>query len=450
MVGPDYKGTMPDAPLKWHTDISHESKERDVSRLRANWWKLLNDPLLTKFERQAVKGNFDLKSALEKIREERALYGVSSSKLFPYITGNASGSKSRSSENAGLGKEANLFIAGLDAGWELDLFGGIRRKKEAAIADLEAAKYSMDGVMVSMAAEVGLNYVDIRTFQARLKYAKMNLAVQQHTFDLNQSRYGAGLVDELAVQQSLYNLEHTRSLIPQLENGLSVSMNRLAVLLGEKPGTLEKELSEVRPVPSVPLGVAIGIPAEVLRHRPDVKQAERELAAATARIGIAEADLYPKFNLTGSIGLRSVMMKDLLKWGSRTFNIGPSISWNIFDANGIRRNVDAQVARQHQALIHYKSIVLKALEEVENALTAFSKEQQRRKMLELAVKAAARANTMALDRFKAGLIDFSNVLDTQRSLMSFQDELASSTGAVTSDFIRLYKALGGGWSIDSK
>ncbi len=448
VVGPDYKTINPDVPAHWHTGMNHELSPSigngDHDAL-AKWWTLLKDPILEHLEQQALKNNLDRKIAFEKIIEARALRGISYAGLFPGLDLNARATKSRSSENSGTGRENNFFRAGLDSSWELDLFGGVRKKIEASNADLAAQKYSLEEVMVTLTADVGLNYVDIRTFQARLKAAQSNLAAQQHTFDLNKSRYDAGLIDELPVQQSLYNLEQTRSLIPKLKNGLAISMNRIAVLLGLKPGNLEKKLSIVQPVPTVPLSIAVGIPAEVIRQRPDIRQAERKLAAATARIGVARADLFPKFTLSGSIGLEAMTMDNLSKWGSHTFSAGPSISWNIFNANAIRRNIDVQNSRTRQALIHYKSAVLNALEEVENALGSFAREQERRKALSLATKAAERADIVAEENFKAGLIDFSNVLDAQRSLLSFQDELAQSEGAVTGDLIRLYKALGGGW-----
>ncbi len=449
VVGPDYKTITPDVPLNWHSGLANGltlSPGQDDHMALAQWWTFLKDPVLEQLEQETLRNNLNLKQAFEKINEARALRGISVAGLFPVLDGKASVTKSRSSENAGTGTESNFYRAGLDAGWELDLFGGVRRKIEAADADLEGLKYSYEGVMVSLTAEVGLNYVDVRTFQARLKAAQSNLAAQQHTFDLNQSRYQAGLIDELAVQQSLYNLEQTRSLIPQLKNGLSTSMNRLAVLIGKKPGNLEKKLYTVRSVPQIPLSIVVKVPAEAMRQRPDVRQAERELAAATARIGVAKADLYPKFSLTGSLSLESMTMGNLSKWGSHTFSAGPSISWNLFDANAIRRNIDVQDSRTKQALIHYKSTVLDALEEVENALDAFAREQERRKALFLATRAANRAVVVAEDSFNAGLIDFSNVLDAQRSLLSFQDELVVSEGNVISDVIRLYKALGGGWS----
>ncbi len=452
VVGPDYKKIAPDVPSNWHSGLTHGlvlSPAHDDHMALAKWWTFLKDPVLEQLEQETLRNNLNLKEAFEKINEARALRGMAFSSLFPVLDGKASVTKSRSSKNTGSGKVSNFYRAGLDANWELDLFGGVRRKIEAADADLEGLKDSYEGVMVSLTAEVGLNYVDVRTFQARLKAAESNLAAQQHTYDLNKSRYQAGLIDELAVQQSLYNLEQTRSLIPQLKNGLSTSMNRLSVLIGRKPGNLEKKLSTTESVPEIPISIAVTVPAEAMRQRPDVRQAERKLAAATARIGVAKADLYPKFTLTGSIGLESMTSDNFLKWGRHTFSTGPSISWNLFDANAIRRNIDVQDSRTKQALIHYQSTVLNALEEVENALDSFAKEQERRKALFFAMKAAKRAAVVAEDRFNAGLIDFSNVLDAQRSLLSFQDKLAVSEGSVISDLIRLYKALGGGWTFNN-
>jgi NodT family efflux transporter outer membrane factor (OMF) lipoprotein len=276
-----------------------------------------------------------------------------------------------------------------------------------------------------------------------------NIKAQEETCELNRSRYKAGTIDDLPVQQSIYNLERTRSLIPSLQTGLEAAKNRLAVLLGEKPGSVHQELAERKPIPVLPVTVAVGVPAETMRHRPDIRRAERNLAAQTARIGVATADLYPKFRLSGSIGLESISTGDLLTSASRTWSVGPGVSWNIFDAGAIRRNIKVQSALQEQALIQYEAVVLKAQEEVENVLVAYAKEQLRRESLTAATAAAQRAYELAQDQYKAGLVDFSNVLDAQRSLQSFQDELAQSDGAVTSNLVRLYKALGGGWIMNS-
>lgn len=248
------------------------------------------------------------------------------------------------------------------------------------------------------------------------------------------------------MQQSLYNLERTRSHISTLRIGLTKTQNRLAVLLGQSPGSLRQELSVSRPIPAPPPMVAVGVPAETLRQRPDIRRVERNLAAQTARIGVATADFYPKYRLIGSIGLESMSSNNFLEWTSRTWGIGPSVSWNIFHGGAIRHNIKVQTARRDQALIDYELTVLKALEEVENVLNAYAEEQRpRMESLRTGAAAAQRAVLLSQDQYQAGLVDFNNVLDAQRSLLTFQDELAQSEGAVTSNLVRLYKALGGGW-----
>jgi NodT family efflux transporter outer membrane factor (OMF) lipoprotein len=447
MLGPNYKPVRPDAPAAWQADMSGGLQVGQTDRaVLAHWWTVFNDPLLVQLENQALRGNLDIKTAISRVREARALMGVSRAGLFPGVNTSAAVTKSRSSYSFTGSGETDLYNARFDAGWELDIFGGKRRALEAAAANLAASQEAMHEVLVSLSAETAVNYVDVRTYQARLATARNNLAAQKQSFVLNQSRYRVGLIDDLALQQSRYNLELTRSQIPPLKTGLSAALNRLAILAGQKPGSLTKLLAKVEPVPAAPPEITVGVPAEALRRRPDIRQAERQLAAQTARIGAAKADLYPKFKLAGSIGLESLSLDDLPEWASRFFSIGPSVSWNIFDAGAIRQNIVVQNARQEQALLHYKATVLKALEEVENALTAFVQEETRNRALSAAAAAAGKAEQTARDRYQAGLDDFSNVLDAQRSLLSFQDQLAQSTGAVTSDLIRLYKALGGGWS----
>lgn len=445
-VGPNYTKVSPQAPKEWHTKLENGLNAHQLNpETLARWWTVLGDPELSNLEHRAVKGNLDLKESLARVREARALRGIEKAGRFPTLDGTGSVTRSRSSENSGTGMTTNFYSAGFDAGWELDIFGGVRRSIEAAQANLEATQENVHDVLVSLLAEVALNYVDVRTLQARLAAVKANLKAQQDIYELNLSRYHAGLIDELAVQQSHYILESTHSQIPALETGLEKAKNRLAVLLGEKPGAMHRELAEARPIPVLPVMLAVGIPAETLRHRPDVRRAERTLAAQTARIGVATADLYPRFSLFGSIGLESISSGDLWEWASRTWRIGPSVSWKIFHAGAIRQNIQVQTARQKQALIQYESAVLKAQEEVENGLVAYAKEQRRRESLQAAVTAARRAYELSWDRYNAGLVDFNNVLDATRSLQSFQDELASSDGTATSNMIRLYKALGGGW-----
>jgi multidrug efflux system outer membrane protein len=445
-VGPDYVQVEPMAPEEWHTQLQGDlTASRLNPETMADWWTTLNDQELSSLEERAVKGNLDLKEAMARVREARALRGISKANLFPTLDAAASATKYRSSENSGTGDESKLYAAGFDAGWELDVFGGVRRSVEAAQANLEATHEDLHDILVSLLAEVALNYIEVCTYQTRLAVTEANIKAQEETYELNRSRYKAGTIDDLAVQQSIYNLERTRSLIPSLQTGLEAAKNRLAVLLGKKPGSVHQELAERKPIPVLPVTVAVGVPAETMRHRPDIRRAERNLAAQTARIGVTTADLYPKFRLSGSIGLESISTGDLLTSASRTWSFGPGVSWNIFDAGAIRQNIKVQSALQEQALIQYEAAVLSALEEVENVLTTYAKEQLRRESLTAATAAAQRAYELAQDQYNAGLVDFSNVLDAQRSLQSFQDELAQSDGAVISNLVRLYKALGGGW-----
>jgi NodT family efflux transporter outer membrane factor (OMF) lipoprotein len=446
-VGPDYARVEPDAPEKWHTQLQEGLNPGVLDpETLARWWRSLNDSELSSLEERAVKGNLDLKIAQSRIREARALRGISKADLFPTIDASASATNYRNSENSSSFQEHKLYSVGFDAGWELDVFGGIRRSVEAAQANLEATQMDLYDVLVSLLAEVALNYVEVRTFQTALTVTESNIKSQEETYELNRSRYQAGIINELAVQQSLYSLEQARSLIPALQTGLEAAKNRLAVLLGEKPGAVHHELEERKPIPVPPITVAVGVPAEAMRRRPDIRRAERNLAAQTARVGVATADLYPKFRLIGSMGLESISTGNLLTPDSRTWSITPGVSWNIFRGGAIRQNINVQSARQEQALIQYESVVLSAHEEVENVLVAYAKQQRRRESLAAATSAAQKAVQLAQDQYKVGLVDFSNVLDAQRSLLSFQDQLAQSNGAVTSNLIRLYKALGGGWT----
>lgn len=445
-VGPDYVPVDIKAAKAWNNGLTGGLTDKTASAAYlAAWWKALDDPILSGLMDRAVTNNLDLREARSRVREARAWRGISEADLYPALDASGGINRSRGSEETGSGQYRTLYAVGFDAGWELDLFGGVRRSVEAAAADLEAAEEDLRVVMVSLLAEVALNYVEARTYQARLAVSNENLKAQKDTHDLAQARFLAGLNDELAVHQARYNLESTRAGIPDLRTGLEQTLNRLAVLLGGHPGSIHEALEKPEPIPVAPLEVAVGVPAETLRRRPDIRRAERQLAAQTARVGEATAEWYPKFTLTGSIGLESLSSGDLFSTAARTLGIGPGFSWRLFDAGAIRRNIEVNSALQEQALIQYESAVLGALEEVENALKAYSEEQQRRTALEEATGAARRAEKLARDKYQAGLVDFSEVLDAQRSLLSLQDQLTQSKGTVTSDLIRLYKALGGGW-----
>ncbi|MFZ2634073.1 MAG: efflux transporter outer membrane subunit [Desulfosalsimonadaceae bacterium] len=447
-VGPDYAPPETKAPAAWNTNLANglTAGTPDPQTL-THWWTTLSDPVLSDVIGQAVSGNLDVKTAHSRIREVRARRGIATASRFPSLDATSEYRRARTSGSGmGIVDENDLYAVGFDAAWEIDVFGGTRRSVEAADADLNAAGENLHDVLVTLLAETAVNYLDLRTFQTRLTAAESNLDLQKQTYELTQYRYQAGLIDELAVSQASYNLETTRAQIPTLRSGLSEAMNRLAVLTGQPPGVLNKTLIKRLPIPVTPPTVAVGVPAEALRQRPDVRKSERALAAQTARIGEAVADLYPKLTLTGTIGLESVSSGDLLNAGSRVWRYGPGVSWQVFDAGAIRQNIKVQSALQEQALIQYESTVLTALEETENALNAFAEEQQRREALTRAVSAATQAAGLAEDKFSAGLSDFSTVLEAQRSLVSLQDQLGQSDGAVTSNLIRIYKALGGGWT----
>jgi len=446
-VGPDYVAPETPAPDTWHNEIRVGLSAQDLDpQALSGWWQTLGDPVLTRLIERAVRGNLDVREARARVREARARRSIGKAGLFPTLDASGSGQARRSSEETGNGSEGETYAAGFDAGWELDIFGGVRRSVEAAGADLEASRENLRDVLVSLLAEAALNYVEVRTFEARLEVGEANLTTQQQTLQLTEWLFEAGLSDGLAVQQARYNLENTRSQIPALRSGLEETRNRLAVLTGEPPGAVHAELEQPGPNPVPPLEIAVGVPAEVLRRRPDVRRAERELAAQTARVGAATAELYPRLSLLGSIGLESLSLGTLFSAGSRTYNVGPTVTWPVFRAGAIRQNIVAESALQEQALSRYEAAVLTALEEVENALMAFAQEQDRRQSLEKAARAARRAVELSETQVAAGHTDFSTVLDSQRSLLAFQDQLAASRGIVTDNLIRLYKALGGGWS----
>lgn len=445
-VGPDYVQPDVSIPQEWAAGTGVKPAGQQDARTLTKWWSTFNDAELSSLLERAVQGNLDLREATARVREARARRGVSAADQSPSVNATASASRQRSSEAMGGGAVQEVYSTGLDAAWELDLFGGKRRAVEATQADLEASEESLGSVLVSLAGEVALNYVDVRSFQARLAIAEANRDAQAETYQIAQWRFEAGLTTQLDVEQAKLNLEQTRSQIPTLQVGLEEAKNRLAVLLGKHPGTLDVELSEIRTIPTAHLAIAVGVPADVLRNRPDVRKAERELAAQTARIGVATAELYPKLSLTGSIGLEALTPGKLFSAGNETYGLGLPVSWTLFDAGRIRQNIKVQNALQEQALVNYESAILSALEEVENALIACAKEQSRLQSLFLAEQAAGQAFDLAKTRYTSGLTDFQVVLDSQRSLLSVQDQRVVSEAQVTADLVRLYKALGGGWT----
>jgi NodT family efflux transporter outer membrane factor (OMF) lipoprotein len=435
-----------DATPEWTTEqpsgVAYKAADDE---LLTHWWSTLNDPALTSLEERAVAGNLDLRVALSRLRQARAQRNITKSGLLPTVTGNVSSGVTRSGNQDAPATVTQLYSAGFDASWEPDVFGGTRLSVDAAEADIAAAQENLRDVLVSLTAEVALNYIDVRTYQARLAIVRENLASQRETHEIAVSRYESGLATELDVQQSRTTLASSEAQIPSLEASLSQAMNRLAVLLGERPGTLNAELDSPAAVPVVPAEVAVGLPADLLRRRPDIRSLEQQVLAQTARLGVATADLYPSFSLSGSFGLNSRMIGDLLSPGALVTSVTGGITHTIFDRRRIRESIKVQDELLDQALTQYESGVLVAIEDVENALENFAKEQVRRKSLADAVDAAGEAVFLSRNLYGAGMNDFLEVLDAQRSLLTYQDQLQQSDSTITTELISLYKALGGGW-----
>ena len=447
-VGPDYKPPATPVPPAWNSGayagVTHAVA--DDSAQQSRWWTAFNDPVLSLLVEQARTNNVDVKQAEARLRKARAQRNLAKAERLPTIGANGSASRSRGSEKAGGGGTSTMYANGFDASWEADLFGAKRRTIESAQATLEASQEALRDVMVSLFSEVALNYVEYRSYGARLEITETNLAAQTETYDITRWRQQANLVTQLDVDQARLSLEQTRAGLPALRTGRDQAEHQLAALFGQAPGSLKALLDSRRlGVPVAASELAVGVPADVLRRRPDVRSAERKLAAQTAEIGVAEAARYPDLTLSGSIGLEALKAGDLYTLGARTAAGAVKAGWTLFDGGQIRQKVAVQTALQEEALGAYEAAVLTALREVEDALTAYANEQNRRSSLREAVVAGRSAFGLARDKYAAGLIDFQTVLSTQQSLLTVQDSLASSEAEVTSDLIRLYKALGGGW-----
>jgi NodT family efflux transporter outer membrane factor (OMF) lipoprotein len=451
-VGPHYVPPATEVPAGWNRlDASTQPvASADAPGDLSQWWRRLDDPLLSELIDEALLASPDLRSAQARLREARARRLVAAAGRYPSVTAAGAASRSESSAEAGSGATRNVLSAGFDASWELDVFGGVRRGVEAAAADLESSVASLHDTRVSLASEVALNYVEVRAQQTRIGIARANLASQSETLQLTDWRAQAGLVSSQDVEQARSNREQTRAQIPSLETSLAEAEHRLDILLGQAPGTLHARLAAAGDLPAVPDRIAVGIPADTLRQRPDVRAAERRLAAETARVGVAEAARYPAFNLAGSIGLEALTLGALGNSGAATSSLFAGITGPIFDAGRLRSQVEIQGAVREQAQVAYEQAVLTALQEVENALVALARNRERVEALANAAESARNAAHMAQQRYSAGLIDFQSVLDTERSVLSIEDSLASARADGVLALIRLYKALGGGWSQETE
>jgi multidrug efflux system outer membrane protein len=448
LVGPDYQPPQMQVPAAWTGPTGVQPTPVDVQEL-VHWWTTFNDPVLISLVDRAVAFNLDLKLAEARIRQARAARGIAVAGIGPTV--NASGAAVRSlstitTSNRTQGITSNLYQTGLDSSWELDIFGGTRRNIEAADADLQAAEEDRRDVLVTLTAEVALNYIDLRAFQQRTDIARQNLKAQEHTAELTRKRFEAGFVGRLDVANADAQVASTASLIPLLESSARQAIYSLGILLGREPAALLEELTPAAAIPAAPPEVPAGLPADMLRRRPDIRRAEAQIHSATARIGVATADLFPKFALSGSIGYRSNQFSSWVDWVNRFWSLGPSASWQVFTSGAVRSNIELQQTLQEQSLIAYQQTVLTALQDVENALIASAKEADHLKALTEAVAANRQAVKLSTELYTQGQIDFLNVLNAQRSLFVSEDALVQSTGNISTNLIALYKALGGGWN----
>jgi multidrug efflux system outer membrane protein len=449
-VGPNYFAPEPAVPDVWHEELSRGLATGDANL--QTWWTHLDDPKLTSLIRRARDGNLNLRETLARVEEARARRGIAKGEWFPDIAGEGSIQRARSSEDTvrvvppGQDRNQAFYSSGFDASWEIDFFGRVRRSVESADAGLQASVENYRDALVVLFADVALTYVDVRTFQERLRYALGNVGTQSQTLKLTEDRNKAGLVGDLDVRQAELNLSTTEATVPQLRQGVVQSINRLGVLLGESPSALHAELRVPEPIPTPPKEVLVELPTELLRQRPDVRAAERQLASETADIGVATADLYPRFSLLGTFAFDAISVSDWIKGSSSSYGVGPAMRWSLFDGGRIRSNIEAEDAQSDQATAFYEQTVLNALEDVESSIVAYVEENERRDALRRAATAAEQATELVNTLYRTGLTDFQNVQDTERQLFIQQDSLAASEGLVTQNLIRLYRALGGGWA----
>jgi NodT family efflux transporter outer membrane factor (OMF) lipoprotein len=456
-VGPNYRAPQLPPVDEWHTPTAPGAQAPAANDATlAAWWTVLNDSTLNQLLDQAVKENKTVEQAVARVRESRARRSISTAGLFPTLDASAGGRNTERRSSGGLADDFDLggsttsgesYSAGLDSRWELDLFGGQRRSIEAATASLGASEADLRDALITLIGDVALGYVNVRTTQARLSFAERNIEAQREVVDITRWRAEAGLATVLDLEQARSSYSQTLAQIPSLESSLEAAMNRLAVLTGRTPGSLHETLAERRAIPVAPRDVVNSVPSEVLRRRPDIRSAERRLAAQTAQVGVATAAMYPSLSLSGSFGLSSRTAGDLFSSGLETTGYGVALNMPIFRAGALRQQVNAQNALVDQALAGYESTVLAALEEIENAMTDWANEQRRHAALVDAATSARTARELALVQYNSGLVDFQTVLTADRQLISTEDSLAVSDGELTSNLIRLYKAFGGGWSV---
>jgi len=460
MVGPDF--VKPDAQLEEAWLQQHDERIKSEPADFSEWWSVFNDPVLDNLIEIASRQNLDLLSAGLRILEARAQLGGAIGAQYPQtqqISGEATANQL--SDNAPNGAGADKFFynyqIGFDAAWELDFWGRFRRGVESANASLHVSVADYDDILVSLIAEVARTYLDIRTFEQRLLVAGENVGLQKESLDIAAARFQFGAESQLDVSQAKALLRQTQATIPPVEASLRQAKNALAILLGILPTDVQDLLGPPKPIPTAPIEVAVGIPAELLRRRPDIRLAEFQAAAQSAQIGVAKADLYPSFSLVGSIGLQSsdkggvlsnnANFSDLFTSGGIAYFIGPTFQLPIFNYGRLKNNVRVQDARFQQLVVNYRNTVLRAFQDVEDATVSFLRTQEQTGFLSDSVEEYKRSVELSLIQYSEGSTTYQRVIDSQRNLARQEDAFASATGAVGTNLIALYKALGGGWEL---
>ena len=485
-VGPNFARPAFWSPSTWFGSRADTPQKLEASMpvaepVDAEWWKQFKDPVLTGLVQRVAAGNLDVRAATFRLAQSRAQRGITAADEFPQLNGNASYTRQRISKQGvvsaiggsggggassspgaqsnGLGGRQggfpssggvppfDLFQGGFDASGELDLWGRVRRAVESADATLEASTEARRSQLLSSIAEVARDYVQLRGTQETLRITRDNLASAQQSAGLTNARFKGGLATDLDVANSQEQVEATAANIPQLEQQEAQSINAIGLLLGMPPAALQGELSPRKAVPPVPPKVPVGLPSELARRRPDIRQAEAQLHAATADIGMAKADFYPKLTLSGSVALQALQFRNL-GWSAGTYSFGPSLTVPIFEGGRLRRTVELREAAQQEAASNYQKTVLQAFTDVDNALIAYGAEQRRRTRLIAQAAQARRALNLAQNQFRQGITDFLQVLTAQRTLLSADQQLSDSTATVSANLVALYKALGGGWEQD--
>ena len=447
-VGPDYEAPAVAMPDAWQQEVAKglEPGPTNIDR----WWERFNDPTLTGLIEQARQSNLDLRSAALRLEEALALRGVAASAYYGSIAADASALASRASESTtplppGTDPEYDYYTIGANAAWEADVWGRVRRSVESASASLDASLEDYRDILVLIQSRVAGFYVELRTTQKQILLTENNVRSQRSTYQLTIDRFNSGLAADLDVRRAELNLAITEATLPALYSRQEGLLNSLSLLVGEMPGGIRKQIGTSATIPGAEAPVFAGIPADLLRQRPDIRSAERRVAAQNAQIGVATSEWYPRFLLVGDLRLESFDYDNLLNGASQAYGFGPQIRWNIFSGGRIRNQVRAEEARTRLAVVAYERTVLQAVGEAETAMTAYVQEKERNAILKRAVEAAAISVDQTQTLYKSGLTDFQNVLNMERDLFQQQNAQASSEGEIALRMIDIFRAVGGGW-----